>query len=85
MKVKADGMGAELICVGGGGGNLQLKTQKTGCTLKMGQWLWDSVSVKGRSQEGRPLHVNICSKAQHNPLVLKIHSVLPLHKQMSPN
>lgn len=61
IKVKADGRGAQLICPGGGGGNSQLKTQKTGCTLTMGQWLLDSVSVRGCSQEGRPHHVNICS------------------------
>lgn len=72
IKVKADGMGAELICSGGGGGNPQLKTQKTGCTLTMGQCLLDSVSVRGCSQEGRPHHVNICSTSQkHNPLVRK--------------
>lgn len=49
IKVKADGRGAELIGPGGGRGNMQLNTQKTGCTLTMGQWLWDSMSVGGQA------------------------------------
>lgn len=36
IKVNSNG-GAELICRGGGGGNMQVKTRRTGCTLAVGQ------------------------------------------------